>query len=268
MRTKILFVSMVIGALLLLWGIRPFEKADAQERLRYSCSAQVYEAFEEERLELFTRETGIEVELFVASSSSSINRLMYGYSDIASTARGLRYPQKESGYVETPFCRAPLAIIANCQCSVPNVSEVQLADIFSGDITNWKEIGGPDMPIVVVVPARNTAAYRNFERAVMRRKDMKYDLMTYKSTMVIETVNRFPGAISFAALGAVAEEKELKIISVNGLSPKSEIYPYYQIFSFVTKGEPFGHARTFVGFAFTEMGQDIIKKRSMRPISR
>lgn len=268
MRMRSTIVSTVIGTILLSWILMPGSTAIAQEKMRYSCSAQVFEAFEKERLDAFTRETGIEVDLFVASSSSSVNRLMYGYSDIASTAQGLRYPEKESGYLETPFCKAPLAIIVNEACPLSNLSEAQLKGVFSGDLDNWKQVGGPDQPVIVVMPAKNTAAYQNMERMIMKRKSVKYDLMTYKSTMVIEAVKRFPGSISFAALGALANVKGVKTIRIDGMSPKDGTYPFYQIFSFVTKGEPFGLARAFVGFAFTAEGKAIIEKRGMIPISR
>ena len=132
---------------------------------------------------------------------------MYGVSEIASTARSLYYPLVESGYVETPFCRDPLAIIVNAQCPVENLSEDQLTQIFGGLIKNWKQVGGPDQEIVVVTPAKNTAVYENFERQAMRRRDINYDYLSYKSTGVIELVRRLPSAISFVAQGAAMNQE-------------------------------------------------------------
>ncbi|MBN2126415.1 MAG: substrate-binding domain-containing protein [Deltaproteobacteria bacterium] len=266
MRLKATIVATVIAAVLVSWGMGTVSTAVAGEKVRYSCSAQVYQAFEDERLNAFTKETGVEIDLYVASSSSAVNRLMYGYSDIASTAQGLRYPEKESGYLETPFCKVPMAVIAGAGCSISNLSEVQLRDVFSGDVTNWKEVGGPDLPIVVIIPAKNTAAFRNFERLAMRRVDLKYDVMTYKSTMVIDVVKCFRGAISFAALGAVSEEKDIKTLSINGISAKHANYPYHQVFSFVTKGEPVGATKKFIDFVFSPNGLEMMKKRGMIPI--
>jgi phosphate transport system substrate-binding protein len=63
-------------------------EARSEEILRYSCSAQIYEAFGQERLDAFTKETGIKVDLFVSSSGSALYRLMNGFSDIARSGRG------------------------------------------------------------------------------------------------------------------------------------------------------------------------------------
>jgi len=259
---------LVVACVLVSWVLTPGPVVSAQETLSYSCSAQVYEAFEKERLELFAKESNIKVDLFIASSSSAVNRLMYGVSEIASTARGLYYPLVESGYVETPFCRDPLAVIVNSQCPVENLSEDQLTQIFAGMIKNWKEVGGPDKEIVVVVPAKNTAAWENFEKQAMKRKDITYDYQSYKSTGVIELVKRLPLAISFVAHGAVVNEEGVKIVKVGGLPCTDKSYPFYQEFSFVTKGKPSGSVKAFVDHAFSEKSKEIIKEKGMIPLSR
>ena len=106
----------------------------AKEAFKYSCSAQVYQAFENERLDTYTEKTGIAVQLTVDSSYMSFLRLMNGLSDIASTAERLSRVHKEIGFVETPFCKDPLAVITNSQCTVRNLTDEQLRDIFSGAI--------------------------------------------------------------------------------------------------------------------------------------
>lgn len=267
MRIRSALAWMVIAGALVSWALMPGSLVSAQETLRYSCSAQVYEAFEKERLDLFTKQSGIKVDLYIAASSSAVNRLMYGVSEIASTARGLYYPLVESGYVETPFCKDPLAIIVNAQCPVDNLSEDQLTQIFAGMIKNWKEVGGPDKDLVVVIPAKNTAAYENFERQAMRRKDIAYDYLAYKSTGVIELVKRLPLAISFVAHGAAMNQEGVKLLKVDGLSCTDKNYPFYQEFSFITKGKPSGSAKVFIDHAFSDQGKEIIKKKGMVPVS-
>lgn len=268
MRMKSTFAFMVIAAFMVSWAFLPDSGVDAQEKLRFSCSAQVYEAFERECLQAFTKQTGIEVDLYIASSSSSVNRLMYGISDIASTARGLHYPLVESGYVETPFCRDPIAIIVNEKCPVNNISEEQLGEIFAGHYTHWRDVGGPDEPIIVVIPGKNTAAFDNFTSQVMKRKDIKYDFLSYKSTGVLDIVERFPFAISFAAQGAAAKHEGIKMLKINGLAPMAKGYPFYQEFSFVTKGKPSGYAKALVDFAFSHEAKELISKKGMVPLPR
>lgn len=97
---------------------------------------------------------------------------MNGYSDIAVIARKLYRKHEDYGYVQIPFCKDPLAVFSNCNCGVDDLSESQVQDIFSGDIVNWKDVGGRDLPIMVVVPEAGTAASKNFRRQIMQQKGM------------------------------------------------------------------------------------------------
>jgi phosphate transport system substrate-binding protein len=238
----------------------------AKEVFKYSCSAQIYQAFENERLDAYTEKTGIAVKLTVDSSYLSFLRLMNGLSDVASTAERLNRVHKEIGFVETPFCKDPLAVITNSECTVKSLTEEQLRDIFSGVISNWKEVGGPDKEIIRIVPGKNTAAYKNFHHQVMLGRDIDHDVMTSKSTMVIEVTRNMPWSVSFIAQGAAAYRLEgIRMIRINGLAPGNSDYPYYQVFSFVTSGIPAGPAKTFIDFALSEEGKRIMLKRGMLP---
>jgi phosphate transport system substrate-binding protein len=266
MKLRHFSLTWLCSLLLTVCVLVPSGSSVAKEVLRYSCSAQVYEAFENERLEVFTNKTGIDVEVSIYSSYKAFFRLMNGYSDIASMARRLYRRHKEFGFVETPFCKDPLAVIVCPQCPVADFTDAQLRDIFGGTITTWKEVGGPDQPIVVIVPSEETAAYRNFSHKVMFSREMVYDIKAEKSTMVIEATRRFPWSISFIAQGAARyRHGDVKIAKVNGLLPVDPGYPYSQVFSFVTKGRPAGAAKKFIDFALTEGGKTLITNRGMAP---
>ena len=256
--------NLIVTSLLVLWAVVPLAVATADQRLQYSCSAQVYEAFENIRLDVFTKETGIPIDLFVASSSSCVYRVMQDMTDVASTTRAIYQRHKDHGLVETPFCKDPLAVITHKALSVNNISTGQLRQIFSGGITNWKEAGGPDLPITLVVPAYDTGANKNFRRLVMRHKETTYDYITYKSNRVLEAIERLPtGAISFISRGAIISHPDIKALSINGLKPSDKSYPYYQMFYMVTKGEPTGSVKVFIDFIKSEKGKSIFKERGM-----
>ncbi len=238
----------------------------AQERLKYSCSAQIYEAFGQDRLDAFTRETGIDVELFVSSSGSAVYRMMNGFSDLAGATRPLYYRHRESGYVEIPFAKDPLAVIVHRENRIDTLSAGQLRDIFSKEITNWKAVGGPDAPIIVVTPDQETAAYKNFERLVMDRKEIRYDFTSYQSTMAIKAVEQIPHAISFITQGTVVDNPRTKPLIIDGKSPGDTDYPYFQSFYYITKGEPAGAARKFIDFTRSEAGLSIMKSKGIIPI--
>jgi phosphate transport system substrate-binding protein len=241
----------------------------AQEKLTYSCSNQIYKAFEKENLEAFTKATGINVSVYTASSQSAVNRLTHGYSDIASTAREMYHRHTDYGYEQIPVCRDPLAVVAKKTCQVENLSEEDLRGIFSGEITNWKEVGGADLPVLVIIPDENTAANKNFRRMVMKDKEIRHDFITYDSTMVLEAIKYFPcGSISFISRGAAVKYEEIAAIKIDGLSPSDKDYPYFQTFYYVTKGVPSDTAKKLVDFTTTGKGRDIILKNGMIPLSR
>ncbi len=259
--------SLMVVSLLVLWAIVPLAVANANQGLRYSCSAQVYEAFENTRLEAFTKETGIPIDLFVASSQSCVYRVMQDMTDIGSTVRALYRRHKDHGLIETPFCKDPLAIITNKAAVVNALTSEQLRQIFSGGITNWKEVGGPDLSITLVVPGNDTGAHKNFRQMVMKHKDIQYDYLTYKSTRVLEAVEALPlGAISFISRGAQITHPKIKVLSIDGNKPGDKDYPYYQIFYLASKGEPTGSVKIFVDFIKSKTGRSLLLERGMLPI--
>jgi phosphate transport system substrate-binding protein len=269
MKKIFIFLLATAGVLLMGRVIVPDRVVNAQDLLKYSCSNQIFNAFETDKLEAFTKATGIEVDVHTASSFSCVYRLMNGYCDIASTARGLYRRHQDYGYTQIPFTKDPLAVIAHKRCGVQNVTSEQLQDIFSGDITNWKELGGSDLPITIIVPGKDTAANKNFRRQVMKYKEIKHDFMAYDSTMVIEAVKYFPcGTISFISQGAALHHKEIITIQIDGLYPSDINYPYYQTFYYIIRGEPTGHVKKFIDFTFSEQGAQIMRRNGMVPIPR
>jgi phosphate transport system substrate-binding protein len=264
MKTSLRYLVTLFAVTLMLQGAN---NVKGEELLRYSCSAQVFQAVENDRLPAFTKKTGITVQVISDTSSVALIRLRNGLSDLASTAERLSRLHKEIGFVETPFCKDPLAVVVNGQCAIENLTDKQLREIFNGSVKNWKELGGSDKEIVCIVPSTKTAALRNFSQQVMLGLEINYDIMTSQSTTAIEVTRRVPWSISFIARGAATWRPEgIRIIKVNGLSPEEDSYPYYQVFSFVTAGIPAGAAMTFIDFALSDEGKKIIIERGMVPL--
>ena len=267
MKRQYLFICalstlILCGASLIFTG----EPVQADNVLRYSCSPQIYDSGGRERMEAFTNKTGVKIDLGLYASGVCIERLMSGLCDLASSVQRLMRMQKDSGLVETSFCKDPMAIIVNAECPVTNITDKQLQDVFGGTITNWKELGGPDKPIVVIAPSEKTAAYNNFHHEVMGGKEIVFDVLTTKSTMVIDTTRRIPGAISFTSQGAARlVTRGLSKLKINGISVDDKDYPYVQIFSFVTRGLPTGAAKQYIEFSLSQEGKDIMKRKGMVP---
>ena len=129
---RITFTALAMAVSMIIAGVVSPSLSRAEEPLRYSCSNQVFNAFEMEKIEAFTKDTGIQVDVFTSSSGSATYRMMSGYSDIASTARPLHRSYQESGYSMVPICKDPLAVIAKAACGVEDLTAKQLSDVFSG----------------------------------------------------------------------------------------------------------------------------------------
>lgn len=259
----------IIGAILTVWAAAPAAAASAEKSMKLYCSNQIYKAFGREQVEAFSHADDIEVIVKTASSGSCVNALMRGYCDIASTARSMYRRHREYGFLQVPFCRDPMAVIVNSKCGVDNLTEQQIQDIFSGEIKNWNQVGGPDLEIVVIVPYKDTAANKNFRRQIMKHKDMEPDFVAHDSTMAIAAVAYFPcGAVSFISRGAAAHEKAVKIVRINGKSPTDKDYPYFQTFYYVTRSEQSDAIKKFLDFTFSDESKGIIKKYGMIPLER
>ena len=259
-----LIVLLICAMALSLTLIAPAGSIRAGEGIKYSCSAQIHEALEKGRIDAFTKKTGIKVDVYVCSSGRTVSLLMNDMSDVAATARRLYPRHRDYGYWETIFSKDPLAFIVNGQNPITDITEESLKEVFSRGITNWKELGGPDKPIFVVVPGKNTAAYSNFSRKPMGRGLITYDLMAHKSTTVIDVVRRFPWSISFISAGA-AQREGVKSLKVDGIVPLDRDYPYCQVYSFVTKGKPSGSVKEFIDHLMSEEGKEIMKKSGIVP---
>ena len=266
MKRKSMIALVLTLSMAISWALLP-GPAMAQDSLKYSCSNQVFNAFGMEKIEAFTKATGINVDIFRSSSKSATYRLMSGYSDIASTVRSLERPE-DSGYKQIPICKDPLAVITKAACGVDNLTSKQVMDIFSGKVRNWKDVGGKDLPILVIVPDPETGANINFRRQAMRHEVITPDFIAYNSTMVIEAVKHFPcGAVSFISGGAAKHSGDMKLLKIDGFAPTDANYPYSQIFYYITKGEPTGKVKQFIDFTFSKTGLDIIQKNGMLPMN-
>lgn len=266
MKRNIVIIIIMLAVLVSFTIITDNGSVWAKETIRYACSAQIYDALEKKRIAAFTKRTGIAVEVNVCSSAAAVNSVRNDFSDIAATARRLYPRHKVYGYWETIFSKDQMAVIVNQKNPVSGISEDELKDIFSGNMANWKNVRGPDKPILLVVPGKNTAAFKNFSRRPMHRALISYDIMTFKSTMVIQVVERFPNAISFIAQG-VAGHEGLKTLKIDGLAPEDSGYPNYQIFSFVTKGKPSGAVKQFVDDVLSGEGKKMMIKVGMTPFT-
>ena len=126
---KTLLVVLSLCAMVLSVSLtEPLATAEAKPVIKYSCSAQIYDALEKDRIDAFTKKTGIQVHVNTCSSATAVNYLMRGFSDVAATARRLYPRHKGYGYWEIPFSRDPLAVIVSTKNPISNLAEDELIE--------------------------------------------------------------------------------------------------------------------------------------------
>lgn len=251
---------------LVLAAILSAAPALAEENLTLSSSSQVYEAFKGGSLDKFEKANKVGVKVFVTTSDAALARLSYGMSEVAAVARPIGYRLRSMGYTEIPFCKDNVVVVVQVQTTVNEMTAQQLRGVFTGEIRNWNELGGPDRPIIVVTPAKESAAYQNFS-AMIGASDLYYDIMTAQSTMVMEVIRRVPWSITFVAQGAtMGKPQGSRTVKIDGKGPDDPAYPYFQTYYLVTKGEPQGMAKALVKYIKGPSVSDFIKERGMTPI--
>lgn len=155
------------------------------------------------------------------------------------------------------------AVIANPSVGVKGLTKAQLQDVFSGKVTNWKEVGGADQKITVVNRPRSSGTRAVFTKTLMGGKSAAETGLTEDATgTVVDVVGKTPGAVSYAALSGI-RGKGLAEIAIDGILPTDENihmgkYPMWSYEHMFTNGPPSADVSRFI--AFVTSNSALIKK--------
>ena len=153
-------------------------------------------------------------------SGSGIKAVQEGRCDIGLSSRALKAEEKEAGLKETVLAYDGIAIIVNPENPVSDLTLEQIADIYTGRITNWKDLGGNDAEIVLIGREAGSGTRDGFETITGTTDACQYRQELTSTGDVITTVAQNPDAIGYASLASIKDT--VKALSVGGIVPTED----------------------------------------------
>ena len=196
-------------------------------------------------------------------SGSGIQAVTEGRCDIGLSSRALKDDEKASGLVETVLAYDGIAIVVSPENPVSDLDVDTIAKIYTGEITNWKDVGGDDAEIVLIGREAGSGTRDGFESITGTKDACAYRQELTSTGDVINTVSQNPNAIGYASLSAVGES--VKALTVGGVKAteatvKDGSYVVQRPFVLVTKEgtELSPAAQAFFDYAISPEVADII----------
>ena len=223
--------------------------------------------------EAFQNDTGISFTYNPTGSGSGIKAVQEGRCDIGLSSRDLKAEEKEAGLTATVLAYDGIAIIVNPENPVNDLSVETIAKIYTGEISNWSEVGGNDAEIVLIGREAGSGTRDGFESITDTENACQYRQELTSTGDVITTVSQNPGAIGYASVASVKDT--VKLISVEGVTPSTETiqngeYKIQRNFVMVTKknAKLSPAAQSFFDFATSSAADEWIIAAGAVPVKR
>ncbi len=171
--------------------------------------------------EAFTSEnSGVNFTYNPTGSGTGITAISEGRCDIGLSSRSLKDEEKAKGLEETVLALDGIAMIVNPANEISDLTVDQIAKIYTGEITNWKDVGGKDAEIVVIGREAGSGTRDGFESITKTAEKCQYRQELTSTGDVITTVSQNPDAIGYASLASV--KNTVKALNVDGVPPTEE----------------------------------------------
>ncbi len=214
----------------------------------------------------YEKQTGIRIKLAGGGATRGIVDVVEGKADMGGTCRHVLLRPEERGVKLVPVGWDALVVLVHPSNRVGNLTIDQLKDIYTGKVTNWKQVGGADHKILVVARSGKISGVgRMFRELVFKNPEQEFTpaaRMVEESEGVEQVVEKDSGAIAVSGVSS-AQKRGVKLVQVNGKAPTREniqdgSYLLYRPLYLVTKQQPSEDVRKFVAFALSDAGQKVI----------
>ena len=229
-------------------------------------------------LEAFMKaNSGVQMSLSGGGSGEGIKALIDKTTDIATSSREIKDKEielaKSRGIHPVAHVVAYDAIIpvVHPRNKVQNLTVDQLSQIYQGKITNWKEVGGEDLKIVVISRDSSSGTFESWDHFVMKKaKVTPRAQMLASNGALVTAVSKNRYAIAYLGIGYV--NKSVKPLQVNGITASlqtamSKEYPFSRELYMYTNGEPQGAVARYIAFVKSVQGQKIVAREGFVPLA-
>ena len=241
-------------------------KSDKETKVTVSGSTSVGSPMEKLAEAFEGKNSGVKVEVQQLGSSAGIKNAIEGVSEIGMSSRDLKDEEKSSGLKETIIATDGIAVITNKANKVTDLTLDQVKDIYTGKITNWKEVGGEDAPIVVVSREDGSGTRDGFQEKVGFESEelIKDAQISDGSGNIKSTVEGNVNAIGYISFGYVDEA--VNAVKVDGVEINHETvanneYVIARPFILVNKDGISDNAQALIDFILSDEGQSILEEK-------
>lgn len=220
---------------------------------------------------------GVNISLSGGGSGEGIKALIDKTTDIANSSREIKEKEIEEAKAkgvnptETIVAYDGIVPIVHPKNKVKNLTIDQLSQIYQGKITNWKDVGGDDLQIVVISRDSSSGTFEAWGELVLNKaKVLPQAELQASNGAIVQVVSKNRYAIGYVGLGYV--NKSVKGLTVNGIKATAETciskeYPVSRPLYMYTNGEPKGEAAKFIKFVLSPAGQKLVEKEGFVPLT-
>lgn len=209
---------------------------------------------------------GIQATVQFTGSGAGIEAVANGTVDIGNSSRALKDEEKAKGLVENVVAIDGIAVVVDKANAVEDITKDQLAQVYSGQITNWKDLGGSDQQIVVIGREASSGTRGAFEELLKLEDKCKYAQEIDSTGAVMAKVAATPGAIGYVSLDVI--DDTVHTLKIDGVEPTEEnikagSYTLQRQFVMATKGEISEQSEAvqeLFNYINSDEGQQIVSK--------
>lgn len=218
---------------------------------------------------------GTQVDVQSGGSSRGVNDTRVALADIGMVSRELKPDEQDLKSFTIAY--DGIAMIVHKSNPAGALSREQIIGIFTGRITNWKDVGGQDRRITVVNKAEGRSTLELFLHYFgLTNSQIKAQVVVGDNEQDIKTVVGNPGAIAYVSIGSAELDAELglplKLLPMDGVAAttinvKNRSFPLTRVLNLVTKAQPVGLSKQFIDFARSEAVYDLVKDQYFVPLA-